>query len=66
MTDKKDYIDYNEAGQWERLKYSLRTWRNIGVGKSLFIWFLAISFVPLAAVSFINFLTAYQGLTIVA
>jgi CheY-like chemotaxis protein/HAMP domain-containing protein len=66
MADKKDYIDYNEAGKWERLKYSLRTWRNIGVGKSLFIWFLAISFVPLAAVSFINFLTAYQGLTIVA
>ena len=66
MTDKKDYIDYNEANKWERLKYSLRTWRNIGVGKSLFIWFLAISFVPLAAVSFINFLTAYQGLTVVA
>jgi len=66
MADKKDYIDYNEASKWERLKYSLRTWRNIGVGKSLFIWFLAISFVPLAAVSFINFLTAYQGLTIVA
>ncbi len=66
MTDKKGFIDYNEASKWERLKYSLRTWRNIGVGKSLFIWFLAISFVPLAAVSFINFLTAYQGLTIVA
>ncbi len=66
MAEKKDYIDYNEASKWERLKYSLRTWRNIGVGKSLFIWFLAISFVPLAAVSFINFLTAYQGLTIVA
>ncbi len=66
MADKKDYIDYNEATKWERFKYSLRTWRNIGVGKSLFIWFLAISFVPLAAVSFINFLTAYQGLTIVA
>ncbi len=67
MTEKKeDYIDYNEANKWERLKYSLRTWRNIGVGKSLFIWFLAISFVPLASVSFINFLNAYQGLTIVA
>jgi CheY-like chemotaxis protein/signal transduction histidine kinase/HAMP domain-containing protein len=65
-TDKKDFIDYNEANQWERLKYSLRTWRNIGVGKSLFIWFLAISFFPLAVVSFINFLNAYQGLTIVA
>jgi CheY-like chemotaxis protein/signal transduction histidine kinase/HAMP domain-containing protein len=64
--EKKDYIDYNEATKWERFKYSLRTWRNIGVGKSLFIWFLVISFVPLAAVSFINFLTAYQGLTIMA
>ncbi len=66
MADKNDYINYDEASKWERLKYSLRTWHNIGVGKSLFIWFLMISFVPLAAVSFINFLTAYQGLTIVA
>ena len=66
MSEKQDFIDYNEANKWERLKYSLRTWRNIGVGKSLFIWFLAISFIPLAAVSFINFLNAYQGLTIVA
>ncbi|MBE0650454.1 MAG: response regulator [Bacteroidales bacterium] len=64
--DKQNFIDYNEANQWERLKYSLKTWRNIGVGKSLFIWFLAISFFPLAVVSFINFLNAYQGLTIVA
>ncbi|MBN2639058.1 MAG: response regulator [Bacteroidales bacterium] len=64
--DKTEFIDYNEANRWERLKFSLRTWRHIGVGKSLFIWFLAISFVPLAAVSFINFLNAYQGLTIVA
>ncbi len=65
-TDQKDFIDYNEANLWERLKYSLKTWRNVGVGKSLFIWFLAISFFPLAVVSFINFLNAYQGLTIVA
>ncbi len=64
--NKPEFIDYNEAGKWERLKYSLKTWKNIGVGKSLFIWFLAISLVPLAAVSFINFLNAYQGLTIVA
>ena len=62
----KDYLDYNEATTWERLKYSLKSWRYIGVGKSLLIWFLAISFVPLATVSFINFLNAYQGLTIVA
>ncbi len=63
---EKDYLDYNEATKWERLKYSLRSWRYIGVGKSLLIWFLSISFVPLAAISFINFLNAYQGLTIVA
>ncbi len=63
---KKDYLDYNEATKWERLKYSLRSWRYIGVGKSLLLWFLAISFIPLATVSFINFLNAYQGLTIVA
>ncbi len=62
----KDYLDYNEATTWERLKYSLKSWRYIGVGKSLLLWFLAISFVPLASVSFINFLNAYQGLTIVA
>ncbi len=38
----------------------------IGVGKSLFLWFLGISFVPLLAVSFINYLVAYAGLTVVA
>lgn len=38
----------------------------IGVGKSLLIWFLAISFIPLATVSFINYLNSYLGLTIIA
>lgn len=38
----------------------------MGVGKSLLIWFLAISFIPLATVSFINYLNAYHGLTILA
>lgn len=59
-------LDYNTASTWEKLKLSFKSWRYIGVGKSLLIWFLAISIVPLASISFINFLNAYQGLTIVA
>jgi signal transduction histidine kinase/DNA-binding response OmpR family regulator/HAMP domain-containing protein len=62
----KDFIDYNESGTIEKLKHSLRSWKHIGVGKSLLIWFLAISIIPLAIVSLINFLNAYQGLTIVS
>ena len=38
----------------------------IGVGKSLFLWFLLISVLPLAIVSYINYLNAFEGLTIVA
>ncbi|MBK9292788.1 MAG: response regulator [Bacteroidetes bacterium] len=59
-------LDYNTASTWDKLRYSLRSWRYIGVGKSLLIWFLAISIIPLASISFINFLNAYHGLTIVA
>jgi len=61
-----DNLDYNNATTWEKIKYSVRSWRYIGVDKSLLLWFLAISVVPLAAISFINFLNAYHGLTIVA
>ena len=61
----KDFIDYNESKTWEKFKHSLRSWKYIGVGKSLLIWFMAISIIPLGIVSFINFLNAYQGLTIV-
>lgn len=39
---------------------------HIGVGKALLIWFLIISFIPLATVSYINYLNAFKGLTIVA
>lgn len=63
---EKKYLDYNESNSWERLKHTLKSWRYIGVGKSLLIWFLAISFVPLSAVSLINYLVTYRGLTIVA
>ena len=59
-------LDYNKASTWEKIKHSFRSWRYIGVGKSLLIWFLTISLVPLASISFINFLNAYHGLTIVA
>lgn len=61
----KDFIDYNESKTWDKFKHSLRSWKYIGVGKSLLIWFMAISIVPLSIVSFVNFLNAYQGLTIV-
>ncbi len=61
----KDFIDYNESKAWEKFKHSLRSWKYIGVGKSLLIWFMAISIIPLGIVSFINFLNAYQGLTII-
>ncbi len=64
--EKKNYVNYNEASSWEKLKHSISSWRYIGVGKSLLIWFLAISFVPLLSVSYINYLVAYQGLTILA
>ena len=47
------------------LKRFFKSFFVIGVGKSLFIWFLAISFIPLASVSFINYLNSYLGLTII-
>lgn len=38
----------------------------IGVGKTLFLWFLIISVLPLVTVSYFNYLNAFRGLTIVA
>ena len=38
---------------------------NIGVGKSLLIWFLAISIIPLGVLSYLNYVNSYVGLTIV-
>jgi len=60
-----EFVNYNESSFWEKLKFSLKSWKNIGVGKSLLIWFLAISFIPLSSLSFINYLNAYQGIQIV-
>ena len=39
---------------------------HIGVGKALFLWFMALSFIPLATVSYINYLNSFKGLTEVA
>jgi CheY-like chemotaxis protein/HAMP domain-containing protein/putative methionine-R-sulfoxide reductase with GAF domain len=61
-----DNLDYNTASSWDKIKHSFRSWRYIGVGKSLLIWFLAISIIPLASISYINFLNAYHGLTVLA
>ncbi|MFH1296865.1 MAG: response regulator [Bacteroidota bacterium] len=38
--------------------------KNIGIGKTMLLWFLAISLIPLASLSFINYLYYYQGLNI--
>ena len=50
----------------QKIKYSFKSIFYIGVGKSLLIWFLAISFIPLASVSVINYLNSYAGLTVIA
>ncbi len=50
----------------QKIRNFFRSFFYIGVGKSLLIWFLAISFIPLASVSFINYLNSYLGLTIIA
>lgn len=63
---EKKYLDYNESKSWERFKHTIKSWKYIGVGKSLLIWFLAISFIPLATVGLVNYLNSYKGLTIVA
>ncbi len=35
----------------------------IGVGKSLFLWFLGISLIPLGTVSYLYYINAYSGMT---
>ncbi len=43
-----------------------KTLKNLGIGKTMLLWFLAISLIPLASLSFINFLYYYQGLNILS
>jgi len=49
--------EYVPGFQWKTLK-------NLGIGKTMLLWFLAISLIPLASLSFINYLYYYQGLNI--
>lgn len=56
---------------WQKIYHSLkefdyRTLKNIGIGKTLLFWFLVISLIPLATLSYINFLYYYSGLNIMA
>lgn len=47
-------------------EFDYSTLKNMGIGKSMLLWFLVISLVPLATLSFINFLYYYQGLNVMA
>ena len=56
---------------WTKLKrrlteFDYRTLKNMGIGKSMLLWFLVISLIPLATLSYINFLYYYKGLNIMA
>ncbi len=59
-------MENNKQTSFDKFRHWLKANLYIGVGKSLLIWFLAISFVPLATVSFINYIYAYLGLNAVA
>lgn len=56
---------------WNRIKrtfldFDYLTLKNIGIGKTMLLYFLAISLIPLATLSYINFRNYYIGLTIMA
>ena len=56
---------------WNRVRRSIlefdySTLKNIGIGKTMLLYFLAISLIPLATLSFIDFLFYYRGLNIMA
>jgi len=48
------------------IEFDYRTLKNMGIGKTLLLWFLAISLVPLATLSYINFFYYYEGLNVMA
>ncbi|MDP4291965.1 MAG: cache domain-containing protein, partial [Bacteroidota bacterium] len=60
-----DQNEINSSARSHRKKYFITSSMHIGVGKALFLWFLALSFIPLATVSYINYLNSFKGLTIV-
>ncbi len=56
----------NSLGRDPHIKiFNFKLTPYIGVGKSLFLWFLFISIIPLLTVSYINYYNAYEGLAIV-
>lgn len=56
----------NSQTSFDKFREWLKANLYIGVGKSLFLWFLGISFIPLLALSFVNYLVAYAGVQSVA
>lgn len=48
------------------MEFDYRSLKNMGIGKTLLLWFLAIALIPLTILSFINFLYYYQGLNVMA
>ena len=61
-----DQNEMNSSSWNNKKKYFITASMHIGVGKGLFLWFLALSLIPLATVSYINYLNSFKGLTIVA
>ncbi|HKK09499.1 MAG TPA: hypothetical protein VJ939_01625, partial [Bacteroidales bacterium] len=59
-------MDKNEIRDPHIKIFNFKLTPYIGVGKSLFLWFLAIAILPLIIVSYINYINAFEGLTIVA
>ncbi len=55
----------NKQNKSKKIKWVFNPSLHIGVGKSLLIWFLIISLVPLAIVTYINYMNAFKSLTIV-
>ncbi|MCK9203396.1 MAG: ATP-binding protein [Bacteroidales bacterium] len=47
-------------------EFDYRTLKNMGIGKTLLLWFLVISLIPLATLSYINFFYYYEGLNVMA
>jgi CheY-like chemotaxis protein/GAF domain-containing protein/HAMP domain-containing protein len=55
----------NKKTVFSKIIHPFKTISNIGVGKSLLIWFLTISIIPLGVLSYLNYVNSYVGLTVV-
>ena len=58
-TFKEKFNEFFPGFKWSNLG-------NLGIGKTMLLWFLAITLIPLASLSFINYLYYYQGLNILS